>query len=367
MNRIIVIHPSGERRERLAQALQPLGGRIVEAFSRGDSLQRLAGPDGQRRGDLVVIDLSDWAVPGTALIRALRRQVTSPLPVLVCLPPQSQMPELAAQAARTAGANLLLPSQASLAELTESAAMLLGLPMRPLAGAAHGQQRLIDAWQQQLELVALPDTAAPTVVSARRVFESLLSLREDERGGEAALALTGLAGGPVPLGRWGGWYHPAHETVAGEAELSRRRQRVQPLCLLFDAGGQRFALPLDAEVAPGCWWSDGHPLPPMQEPVAALPLVRLFGSSGFRRLLCTDRATIVLRRQEAAQVHEQGLRVDEVLGIEPLALDPCPPATALASGCQALAIDRDGEPVLVLDGRQLWLQLAALSTPVSPR
>lgn len=367
MNRIFVIHPSGERRERLAQALQPLGGRIVEAFGRGDGLQRLAGPDGQRRGDLVVIDLSDWAVPGTALIRALRRQVTSPLPVLVCLPPDTQMPDLAAQAARVAGANLLLPAQATTADLTESAAMLLGLPLRCLAGADACQQRLIDAWQQQLELVALPDAAAPTVVSARRVFESLLCLRHDERGGEAALALTALVGGPVPLGRWGGWYHPAHETVAGEAELSRRRQRVQPLCLVFDAGGQRFALPLDADVAPGCWWSDGHPLPPVQESLAALPLVRLFGSSGFRRLLCTDRATIVLRRQDDTQMREQGLRVDEVLGIEPLALDPCPPATAQASGCQAVAVDRDGEPVLVLDGRQLWQQLGALTAPVSPR
>jgi len=363
MNRIIVIHPSGDRRERLGRALLPLGSRIVESFGRGDCLQRLAGPDGQRRGDLVVIDLSDWTIPGTALVRALRRQVSTPLPILVCLPASSEVTALATQAARSAGANLVLSAQASQADLTESAALLLGLPVRSLAGATSTQARLMEAWQQQLELIALPDQAAATVVSARRVFESLLSLREDHRGAEAALALTALVGGPVPLGRWAGWYHPAHETVAGEAALSSRRTQVQPLCLLFDAGGQRYALPLDAEVAPGCWWADGHPQPPLQEPLAALPLVRLFGSSGFRRLLCTDRATVVLRRQDDGPMREHGVRVDEVLGLEPLALEPCPPYIARASACQAVAVDRDGEPVLVLDGAQLWRHLDHAQTP----
>lgn len=357
MNRIFVIHPSVHRRERLGSALLPLGSRIVESFGRGDCLQRLAGPDGQRRGDLVVVDLCEWAIPGTALVRALRRQLSSPLPILVSLPFSGEPNELAGHAARSAGANLVLPAQASLADLTESAALLLGLPVRSLAGASASQVRMIDAWQQQLELIALPDHAAATVISARRVFESLLAVREDSRGAEAALALTALVGGPVPLGRWAGWYHPAHETAAGEAALSSRRQQVQPLCLLFDAGGQRYALPLDAEVAPGCWWADGHPQPPLQEPLAALPLVRLFGSSGFRRLLCTDRATVVLRRQGAGPMREHGVRVDEVLGLEPLAVEPCPPTIARASACQAVAVDRDGEPVLVLDGAQLWRQL----------
>lgn len=362
MNRIHVIHPAGDRRERLSRALLPLGGRIVESFGRGDCLQRLAGPDGQRSGDLLVVDLSDWSVPGTALIRALRRQVTSPLPILVCLPSTAHSADLAMQAARSAGANLVLTSDAALADVTESAALLLGLPVRSLGGRGASQRRMIDAWQQQLELIALPDHSAATVISARRVFESLLSLREDDRGAEAALALTALVGGPVPLGRWAGWYHPAHETAAGEAELSRRRREVQPLCLLFDAGGQRYALPLDADVAPGCWWADGHPQPPLQEPLAAVPLVRLFGSSGFRRLLCTDRATVVLRRQDTGAMRQCGVRVDHVLGIEPLATEPCPPYIARASACQAVAIDRDGEPVLVLDGDQLWRQLDSTRT-----
>jgi hypothetical protein len=290
-------------------------------------------------------------------VRALRRQVSSPLPILVCLPLGSQATELACQAARSAGANLILPAQASLADLTESAALLLGQSVRGQRGTGASQDRMIDAWQQQLELIALPDHAAATVISARRVFESLLSLREDGRGAEAALTLTALVGGPVPLGRWAGWYHPTHETAVGESALCNRRQQVQPLCLLFDAGGQRYALPLDAEVAPGCWWADGHPQPPLQEPLAALPLVRLFGSSGFRRLLCTDRATVVLRRQDGGQMREHGLRVDEVLGLEPLALEPCPPYIARASACRAVAVDRDGEPVLVLDSVQLWRQL----------
>lgn len=363
MNRIFVIHPASDRRERLCRALQPLGSRIVESFGRGDSLQRLAGPDGQRLGDLVVIDLSEWAVPGTALIRALRRQVSSPLPVLVCLPGDTDASDLAGYAARSAGANLVVPANACAAELSASAALLLGLPLGRLAAPGPWQHRMIDVWQQQQELIALPDHAAATVLSARRVFESLLCLREDDRGAEAALSLTGLVGGPVPLGRWAGWYHPAHETAAGEAELSIRRHQAQPLCLLFDAGGQRFALPLDADVAPGCWWADGHPAPARHEPLAALPLVRLFGSSGFRRLLCTDRATVVLRRQASGQMLEQGLRVDEVLGIEPLAVEPCPPYTARASACQAVAVDRDGEPVLVLDGTQLWHQLESAKAP----
>jgi hypothetical protein len=302
--------------------------------------------------------------PDTALIRALRRQLASPLPVIVRLPAARDAADLAGHSARVAGANLLLAHDAGAREIAQAVAHATGVSLPDAGSRVQRQAALIDAWQQQLELIALPDHAAATVVAARRVLESLLALREDERGAEAALALTAIAGGPVPLGRWAGWYHPAHETFAGEAELSQRRQRTMPMCLLFDAGGQRYGLPLDAEVAPGCWWTDGSPQVPAGEPVASLPLVRLLGSSGFRRLLCTDRATVLLRRLEGDRTVERGLRVDDVLGIESLEVDSCPTFARLASGCQAVAVDRDGEPVLVLDGERLWRLLHAAQTPV---
>lgn len=358
MARILIVHPSAHQREILRHPLLDDGWAVTESPSRADALQRLAGPTGQRFGDLVLIDLADWSVPGTALIRSIRRQLASPLPILVRLPQARDAADLAAHAARVAGANLLLPHDAPPEAVVRAAASLSG--RAPVLSRVQLGALLIRSWQEQLELLAMPDHAAATVVSARRVFEALLAQRLDERAAEAAQALTGIAGGPVPLNRWAGWYHPAHETFEGEAALSQRRQQSWPLCLLFDAGGQRYALALDADVAPGCWWSDNGPLPESTDTTQpALPLVRLLGSSGFRRLLCTDRASVLLRRSENGRTQEHTLRVDEVMGIEPLEIEPCPTWAARASGCLGSAVDRDGEPVLVLEGAALWRQLHA--------
>ena len=358
MARIHIVHPSAAQRDELAQPLRQQGWNITESGSRTELLQRLSGPAAHRFGDLVLVDLQDWSVPGTALIKALRRQLASPLPVLVRLPRSPESADLASQAARLAGANLLLGGRSDATAVVQAAACLGGWEAIDPAQRALRDALLVGVWQAQMDLIALPDHAAATVVSARRVFEGLLAQRLDERAADAALALTGIAGGPVPLGRWAGWYHPAHETFAGEATLTRRRQAVWPLCLLVDAGGQRYALPLEAEVCPGAWWSDGDPLPGHADPqLPALPMVRLLGGSRFRRLLATDRATVMLRREEQGQVAEHAVRVDEVLGIEPLAVDRCPTWTARASGLVGTAVDRDGEPVLVLDGDALWREL----------
>ena len=365
MARTHVIHPAADQRDTLTQPLLEQGWQVIESFGRSDALQRLAGPNGQRWGDLIFVDLSAWSVPGTALIRALRRQVGCVLPIAVRLPAARDAADLAGHAARMAGANLLLPAEASPMAIAAGAASLAGYAQEGQFSRVQRDAQMIRVWQEQLELLALPDHAAATVVSARRVFEALLSQREDARGGEAALALTAIAGGPVPLSRWAGWYHPAQEGFADAMELTRRREAVMPLCLLFDAGGQRYALPLDAGIAPGCWWTDGGARPPQADGhLAALPLVRLLGSSGFRRLLCTDRATVLLRRQDGAAPAELAMRVDEVMGIEPLELEPCPHHTRLASGCQATAVDRDGEAVLVLDGPHLWRTLEAAAAHV---
>lgn len=361
MASIHLIHPDQHLRSDAVDALRADGWSVSEAHGRSDAIARLASPLGQRFGDLVLIDLQNWVVPGTALVRAIRRQATAPLPVLVRLPLHEDLLGLAAESARRAGANVLVTADHGPEALARLAALMTGRSgPPPTRGQAPG---LADLWQQQCELLALPDHAAATVLSARRVFEGLLALRTDERAAEAAMTLAGLTGGPLPLARWAGWFHPSHASVASAATLDARRQAGVTLCLLFDAGGQRYALPMDAPVAPSAWWTDGHPLPEQVEaPAGAWPLVRLLGSSGFRRLLITDRATIVLHDRRDPAAPEPALRVDEVLRQESLAIDACPPHLAQASGCLGSARDSEGEPVLVLEGSALLRTLTRIAT-----
>jgi DNA-binding NarL/FixJ family response regulator len=191
MARVLIIHPSPLVRASHRSLLQAGGWSVQEATGRTDALSHLAGPSRARWGDLVVIDLSNWSVPGTALVRALRRQATSALPVLVLLP-QQDPEELSRDAARRAGANLILGGQTTPMSLLATISLLTDRPVPALArldprqGPPAMQQLLQDAWLQQQELLALPDLSAPTVLSARHVFETLLARREDDGASEAA-------------------------------------------------------------------------------------------------------------------------------------------------------------------------------------
>ena len=82
MARVLVTHPSPVVREAHRTLLQACGWSVTEATNRRDALNRLAGPASRQFGDVVLVDLSHWTVPGTALIRSLRRQLASTLPVL---------------------------------------------------------------------------------------------------------------------------------------------------------------------------------------------------------------------------------------------------------------------------------------------
>ena len=371
MPRILVIHPSSLVREAHRTLLQACGWSVTEAIGRQDALVRLAGPAARRFGDLVLVDLREWTVPGTALVRALRRQLASSLPVLAILPFDDEA-ALATEAARRAGANLLLGADATPQAVATAVSLLTGQALPALARIGveppDDCPSLGEVWQQQLALLAVPDHAAATVVSARQAFELLLARRQDEGAAHAALTLTSLAGGPNPLRRWAAAFGPGQvNTVPADAP---QRPRVEAL-LVVEAGGQRFGLPMAAPVEPACWWTDDNPLPGpavVTDP-PPVPLVQLLGTSGFRRLLATDRATVLLRRPDQADGRGHAIRVDEVLGLQPVELTACPDIVMRASGCVGIGRSVDGQPLLVLDPLALVSQIDrhAHSRAAAPR
>jgi DNA-binding NarL/FixJ family response regulator len=362
MARVLIIHPSPLVRASHRSLLQAGGWSVQEATGRTDALSHLAGPSRARWGDLVVIDLSNWSVPGTALVRALRRQATSALPVLVLLP-QQDPEELSRDAARRAGANLILGGQTTPMSLLATISLLTDRPVPALArldprqGPPAMQQLLQDAWLQQQELLALPDLSAPTVLSARHVFETLLARREDDGASEAAQALTGLAGGPRPLARWASGHSPCE---ARHAAASSDTAFTLPL-LLVESGGQRYGFRLDSPVAPACWWTDGAAAPATTSACTPpMALNRLLGETGFRRLLASDCATVVFRHVAPAGDTDVALRVDDVLGLHHVLVQITSPLMGRASGCVGYGRCDDGQPLLVLDTESLMPLLAQL-------
>lgn len=370
MARVLVTHPSPLVREAHRTLLQACGWSVAEASSRRDALNLLAGPPSQRFGDMVLVDLSNWTVPGTALIRHLRRQLASTLPVLVLLPLQDEH-DLALEAASRAGANLVLTGNAGPRTLAMAVSLLTG---QQLPGLAHlsadlGGDALDvgDVWHQQQLLLGQPDHAAATVVSARQVFEQLLSRRLDAGATDAALALAQLAGGPVPLRRWSLAHDPERPLRSHPARLPPPPSAFTAM-LVLDAGGQVYGLPLDAPVGPSSWWND-NASPPAQAPELPrpVPLVRLLGPTGFRRLLATDRATVVLSHASNPVGTEVAVRVDDLQGLQHVAVQAYSPILRLASGCVGTGRCSDGQQVLVLDATALWRHVAALSLPAEPK
>lgn len=356
MARILIIHPSPLVRASHRNLLQAGGWSVAEATGRSDALTRLAGPTRARWGDLAVVDLSNWTVPGTALVRALRRQATSAMPVLALLP-QDDPGGLAREAACRAGANLVMDGLSSPMLLLASISLLTDRPVPALArlDPRHGphttQGLLQQVWQQQLKLLAQPDLGAPTVLSARHVFETLLVRREDDGASEAALALSGLAGGARPLARWA----QAHQPDPNQRRASAGADNTCNLpLLLVEAGGQRYGFRMDAEVAPSCWWSDDSLQPP-SSPETATPVAlnRLLGESGFRRLLASDNATVVFSQLQDGATQRSALRVDEVLGLHEVPVQLTSPLVGRASGCVGYGRCDDGQWALVLDSLSL--------------
>jgi chemotaxis protein histidine kinase CheA len=134
--------------------------------------------------------------------------------------------------------------------------------------------------------------------------------------------------------------------------------------LVLDAGGQVYGLPLDGPVGPSSWWSDGTPTPAhVGDASRAVPLVRLLGPTGFRRLLATDRATVVLSHCADPAGTEVAVRVDELQGLQHVAVLPYSPSVRLASGCLGMGRCSDGQSVLVLDTAALWRHVAASRQP----
>lgn len=369
MARVLVTHPVPAVREAHRTLLQACGWSVTEAASRREALNLLAGPTSRRFGDMVLVDLSDWTVPGTALIRHLRRQLASTLPVLAVLPPLDEH-DLALEAASRAGANLVLSGHVSPRTLATAVSLLTGQKLPGLARLAAdlGGDALDvgDVWHQQQLLLAQADHAAATVVSARHVFELLLSRREDAGATDAALELAQLAGGPVPLRRWSLAHDPECPPLSATSERARPRPPVYTAMLVVDAGGQVYGLPLDGTVGPGSWWTDG-PNAPAQTPTAsrAVPLVRLLGVTGFRRLLATDRATVVLSQLANPVGTELAVRVDDLQGLQHVAVTPYSDTLRLASGCLGSGHCSDGQPLLVLDAAALWRHVAALTQPAT--
>jgi len=382
MSRALVIHPSPLVRASHRTLLQACGWQVAEASGRTDALIQLASAGGQRLGDLVLVDLSNWSVPGTALIRALRRQVACALPVAVVQAAQTDA-ALADQTARRAGANLILPHNSPPQAL---AAMLGQLSQQPLPGAARlGPDAVTmdaswgsDAWQQQCALLAQADAAAATVVSARQVFELLLSRRTDAGAAPAALSLTALAGGPGPLQRWAGTHHPvaALATVAApldallQTDADRQTNPPVTLALLvIEAAGLCYGLRLDGPTPPTCWWTDDAVMAPPTAEAMTVSLNRLWGPSAFRRRMATERATVTFGPAATAGAAPRVLRVDEVLGLQHLAVHTHPEWLARASGCTGHATTGDGRCVLVLDAAAPFKPLTTvdLRSATAPR
>lgn len=367
MARVLVTHPSPVVRESHRTLLQACGWSVMEAASRREALHCLEGPAAHQFGDMVLVDLSHWAVPGTSLIRSLRRQLACTLPVLVLLPLNDDN-DLALEAASRAGANLVLGGQASPRTLAAAVSLLTGqhLPgLARLAADVHGDSLdLGDVWHQQQLLLGLPDHAAATVVATRHVFELLLSRRHDHGAAEAALALSQLAGGPVPLRRWSLAHDPECPPLRAAAPRALPRAPTLAAMLVLDAGGQVYGLPLDGPVGPSCWWSDGAPTPAhVSDASQAVPLVRLLGPTGFRRLLATDRATVVLSHCSDPAGTEVAVRVDELQGLQHVVVQPYTDTLRLASGCVGMGLCSDGQNVLVLDTAALWRHVAASRQP----
>jgi chemotaxis protein histidine kinase CheA len=96
-----------------------------------------------------------------------------------------------------------------------------------------------------------------------------------------------------------------------------------------------------------------------------VPLVRLLGVTGFRRLLATDRATVVLSHAADPANTEVAVRVDDLQGLQHVAVQPYSDTLRLASGCLGTGHCSDGQPVLVLDAAMLWRHVAALTQPAT--
>ncbi len=368
MARVLVTHPSPVVRDAHRTLLQACGWTVTEAANRRDALTQLAGPSSRRFGDMVLVDLANWTVAGTALIRHLRHQLASTLPVLAVLPPLDEH-DLALEAASRAGANLVLSGQVSPRTLATAVSLLTGQKLPGLARLAvdlSGEALDVgDVWHQQQLLLGQANPAAATVVSARQVFELLLSRRVDAGATDAALALTQMAGGPVPLQRWSLAHDPECPPLPARAQP---QPPVYTAMLVVDAGGQVYGLPLDGPVGPGSWWTDG-PNAPTQAPTAlrTVPLVRLLGPTGFRRLLATDRATVVLSHHADPVGTELAVRVDDLQGLQHVVVQPCSDILRQASGCVGTGHCADGQPVLVLDAAALWRHVAAFSQPAEPK
>jgi len=192
----------------------------------------------------------------------------------------------------------------------------------------------------------------------------LLSRRHDQGAAEAALALSQLAGGPVPLRRWSLAHDPEHPLLQLGAPRALPRPHTLTAMLVLDAGGQVYGLPLDGPVGPSCWWSDGAPAPAQViDASQAVPLVRLLGPTGFRRLLATDRATVVLSHCSDPAGTEVAVRVDELQGLQHVAVETYSASMRLASGCMGMGRCSDGQSVLVLDTAALWRHVAASRQP----
>jgi DNA-binding NarL/FixJ family response regulator len=362
MSRALIVHPFPLLREAHRVTLQACGWQVQESANRRDALAKLAGPAARQFGDLVVIDLSHWAVQGTALIRALRRQLACSLPILVLLPGECDA-EATAGAALRAGANQALRSDAVPQQLMAAATLLMGRAPVGSHGlsASTGAKALAIAnlWAQQQHLLSLPDHAAATVVSARQVLELLLSVRDDTGAIHAAMSLAGLTGGPVPLRRWAQANRPLSQRDVGEFPAPSSFTMTKAM-LLVDAGGLTYGFPLDAPVAPTAWWSDNGPVvdATTQGHGTATPLVHLLGPTGFRRLLATDTATVVLCRESDGSGPLAPVRVDALLGLRHVLVEFHSDAVRRASGCIGVGCGQDGQPVLVLDASSLWRHLS---------
>jgi CheY-like chemotaxis protein len=362
MAQVLVTHPSALVRASHRALLQACGWPVTEAGGRTEALLRLAGPPNAAFGRMVLVDLSNWAIAGTSMIRALRRQMASPV-MIVALLPLHDADDLALHTARRAGANLIVPSGTSPQQLAAilnlvSAARSPG--MLALAHPGEAAPALGWIWQQQLDLLAVPDLAAATVESTRQVFELLMARRTDNAAADAALALAGLAGGPNPLRRWATAWHPANASEHSDAVMSTGAPSSASLQLLLvvEAGGQAYGLRIDADTAPACWWTDGAPVPAASaDAVPVVTLARLLGPTRFRRLLATDTATVVFRRVNDPAGPHTALRVDEVLGLEHVMVDPFDTWMARASGCTGRGVSADKRPLLVLDAAALMHHL----------
>jgi CheY-like chemotaxis protein len=207
MSNILVLDPVPTRRRVVVDLLNAVGWKVFEAEQPWEALALLKVTPIR----LLIVNAGAQNAAGLALVHHLRtRAETRHIPALQLGYGVTGDPT---HEAHRAGVNHRLDYDVGVADLVLGIALLMGqdpATRAVLAGMAQPaiSLQVTSIWQAQIELLDGPSLTPGGSYAAREVLERLLSVREDDLGADAALALTGVPHAGALLRSWAGQYLP---------------------------------------------------------------------------------------------------------------------------------------------------------------